>query len=171
MGCPPERDTWQTLSYYVLVRKHIELLITQKFRRTSLWGYTHVHVILSKHKWLLYFWEFWIQTLILQICMLVFLYESHLTMPTNPELHLPFQYEMGRHVCVLSWDCQRFSFIWKCFTFQKGRECVAYHQPVWVLSKEKQNTLKQKHQKALKQKQFLLILHPGYVLTLQNHYN
>lgn len=164
-----EGHTAESFSYYFLLRGHTVFLTTQEIRRTSLWGYTDIYVTLSKEKWLLYFWEFWI--LILQMDMLAFLYKSDLMMPTNLELNLAFQYEVGRHVCVLSWDCQRFSFIWQSFIFQKRRERIAYHRPVWVLSMEKWNTSKQKHQKTLKQKQFLLILRPGYVLTLQNHYN
>lgn len=99
MGCPPERDTGQSFSYYFLLREHTVFPITQEIRRTSPWGYAHIYVTFSKHKWQLYFWEFWIP--ILQKYMLALLYKSDLMLSTNLELHLAFQHEVGRHVCIV----------------------------------------------------------------------
>lgn len=71
-------------------------------------------------------------------------------------------------MCVYYHEIVKDSISFDKAVFSKGK---AYHWTIWELSEEKWNASKKKDQKILKKKQLLLILHPGYVLTLQNNYN
>lgn len=57
---------------------------------------------------------------------LTILYKSDLMMPTNLELHLAFQYEMDRHVCVYCHEIVKDLISFDKVLFSKREESVLH---------------------------------------------